>query len=159
MLLFHSVLLGFQSTMVAGMVLRNFFEYEVSGSFALNLVGPLVDVPAVIVSGPNAANLGPTTANIHDCNFIGWGGLPSARFPRGGSTPQIALGFQGPTDLVRSSRVVNNHFVCDLTVVPVYLDFGCSNSLVGLNASDGSGGVQAFDNGGGNAPNVDNLWT
>lgn len=150
-----SIVLAFAPTIVAGAIVLNTFQYEFGGTLLLNLTDQGqggVPVPGIIVSEPNPVfGSPPTSADIHDCTLLFWGD------PNDSTVPQILLGQNA--ELVRSARVVSNRLISATNVTPVVLGAGCSNSLVGLNTSDGSGGVNALDLGAGNAPNVNNLWT
>lgn len=150
-----SIVLAFAPTTVAGAIVLNTFQYEFGGTLLLNLTdqgqGP-VPVPGIIVSEPAPVPGTPaTSANIHECTLLFWGDQNDV------NVPQILLGQNA--ELVRSAHVINSRFISNPNVTPVLLGAGCSNSLVGLNTSDGSGGVNALDLGAGNAPNVNNLWT
>jgi hypothetical protein len=150
-LLTHCVVLCFSDTTAAGMILYDSFQYEVSGCFILRLDNPVPLVPGIIVSSPTPPQfVPPASANIHDSILLQWGDAEN-------SVPQILLGQNA--ELVRSARVVSNRFISNIAVIPVTLGAGCSNSIVGLNTSDGSGGTLPSDLGAGNAPNVNNLWS
>jgi hypothetical protein len=143
--------LAFSDTNIGSLILGA-PESTLGDSMFLWLAVAAPTTPAVAIGSGLFAGDG--SVNIHDCRFVGWGvatGVPATE------VAQVELARGG--DIARSAKVVNCYFSSALGVVPVILDPGCSNSLVALNASDGSGGVIALDFGAGNAPNVNNLWT
>lgn len=149
-----SVVLAFASTIIGGIILLNTFQYDLGSTLVLNLTdqgaGP-VTVPGIVVSEPVVnPNAPPSSVNIHECTLLQWGD------PADPAIPQMLIG-QG-AELVRSAHIANCRFISNFGVTPVVLGAGCSNSIVALNTSDGSGGVGVLDLGAINEI-AHNLWT